>query len=121
MTEVCWPPVFRVGHQRREVSLHRVEVERCVLCGVVEVWIHWIGCSRVLIEDLQIELVGPPHSIRRVAHHVLGLIVKYRALLFVGHDTPTCLTLRVIAGCSPKRGGYEVARAGSRSLTHAAQ
>ncbi|OIQ83142.1 hypothetical protein GALL_350680 [mine drainage metagenome] len=61
------PPVLRVGHQRLEILDHGVEIEALERFGVVEVLVHRIGQGRMLVQHLQVELVGPPVAVRRTA------------------------------------------------------
>jgi len=61
------PPVLRVGHERREVSLYRGEIEGLELLGVIEVVAHRVGLGRTLMEDVQVQLVGPPVLVGRAA------------------------------------------------------
>ena len=58
------PPVLRRRHHLHDVPLQRVEVERLELFGVVEVLVHRVGPGRVLVEDLQVQLVRPPVPVR---------------------------------------------------------
>src|SRR5262249_31337982 len=67
VTEVRRPPVPRVGHQRREVLLHGREIEALELLSVVEVLAHRIGHGRMLVKDVEPELVRPPVTVRRPA------------------------------------------------------
>ena len=57
------PPVLRVRHQRMEVLDHGIQVETLEFLGVVECLAHRIGQRRVLVEDLQVQLIRPPVSI----------------------------------------------------------
>ena len=76
------PPILRGGHHLLDVALHRFEVELCELLGVVEVVTHRVAGRRVLVEDLQIELVGPPVTVG-CAPHVMAVSVRgNRALSF---------------------------------------
>ena len=58
------PPVLRRGHHGDEVLLQRVDVEGLELLRVVEVLAQGIGEVRVLVEDLQGQLVRPPVLVR---------------------------------------------------------
>ena len=58
------PPVLRRCHHGDDVLLQRVEVEGLELRRVVEVLTHRIGPGRVLVENLQVQLIRPPVSIR---------------------------------------------------------
>src|SRR5690606_23309334 len=58
------PPGLRCRHQLEEVPLQRLDVEGLELLGVVEVLAHRVGPGRVLVEDLQVHLIGPPVTVR---------------------------------------------------------
>ena len=64
MTVVCWPPVLRSGHQLFDVLFHSGQIEGLEFGGVVEVFSQRIAHRRVLMQDLKIQLIGPPVSIR---------------------------------------------------------
>ena len=59
------PPALRVGHQGVEVLDDGVEVERLELCRIVEVLAHGIGQLGVLVQDGEVEAVGPPVLVAR--------------------------------------------------------
>ncbi len=61
------PPVLRVGHERVEVPFDGRQVERLELLGVVELLAHRIAQGRVLVENLQVQLVRPPVAVGRAA------------------------------------------------------
>src|SRR2546425_2180949 len=75
VAEVRRPPVLRVGHQRHEILLHGRQVEALELFGVVEALAHRIGR---LGQDLEVQLIGPPVSVRRAG----ASRVRERALCF---------------------------------------
>ena len=58
------PPLLRVGHQLHEVGLEGSQVERRELRGVVKVLAHRVGLNGVLVQDPQVQLVGPPIAVR---------------------------------------------------------
>ncbi len=58
------PPVLRRRHHLDDVLLQRVEVEGLELLCVVEVLAHRIGQGRVLVENLQVQLIRPPVLVR---------------------------------------------------------
>ena len=64
VAEIGWPPVLTVGHQRRQVRLQRLEVELGERLGIVEILAHRVGQVRVLMQDLEVKLVGPPVAVR---------------------------------------------------------
>src|SRR6202008_1912227 len=57
------PPRLRVRHQGIEVLDDRLEIESLELLGVVEFRTHRVREGRVLMQDFQVELVGPPIGI----------------------------------------------------------
>jgi hypothetical protein len=63
MAEVGRPPVLRVGHQRGEVLLEGLEVQALERLGIVEALAQRVGLGHVLMQDLQVELVGPPVTV----------------------------------------------------------
>ena len=64
-----------------QVLDHGVQVEALKLLGVVERLVHWVGQSRVTVEDLEVQLLRPP-----VAVHVSAGSARERALGFVIHS-----------------------------------
>ena len=60
VAEVGRPPVLRIGHQRREVALERLVVELLEFRRVVEPGPERIRSLRVLVEQVQPQLLGPP-------------------------------------------------------------
>ncbi len=75
------PPVLRIRHQRVEVLLDRVQVELFERLGVVEIGIERIAQGRMLVEDPQVELVGPPILVGRALARGVGVrAVHDRAL-----------------------------------------
>jgi hypothetical protein len=86
VAEVGGPPVLRVGHQGVEILDEGVQVELLEGFGVVEVRAHRVGLGGVLVEDADLQLVGPPVGIRRGAcNGVLADIARERAFGFGGH------------------------------------
>lgn len=63
VAEVGRPPVLRGGHQREQVLLHGRQVQALEGLRIVEVRVHRIGLGRVLVQDLQVQLVGPPVTV----------------------------------------------------------
>ncbi|MNO90539.1 hypothetical protein D3C76_820620 [compost metagenome] len=64
MSEVRRPPVLRVSHQRGQVTLERGKIQGLERLGVVEALVRGGGQGRVLVQDLQIQLVRPPIAVR---------------------------------------------------------
>ena len=57
---IGWPPVLAVRHQRRQVLLQRLDIELFQFVSVVEVRPHGVRLLIVLMQDVQVECVGPP-------------------------------------------------------------
>ena len=64
VTVVGRPPVLRRRHDLEDVPLQRLDVEARERRRVVEVHAHRDGPGRVLVEHLQVDLVGPPVLVR---------------------------------------------------------
>ena len=79
------PPVLRIRHQGMEVLDHGIQVEALELLGVVERLVHGIGQWGVLVQDLQVQLIGPPVCVRSGATRqgVFASTARERALCFV--------------------------------------
>ena len=67
VAEVRRPPVLRLRHQFTEVLLHGLQVETLELFSVVETLAHRIGLGGMLVQDIELQLVRPPVSVRRAA------------------------------------------------------
>jgi hypothetical protein len=76
VAEVRGPPALRVCHQRVQVLDHCVEIEGLELCRVVEVWAHRTGQRGVLVQDSEVEAIGPPMLVARD----LARVVRDRAM-----------------------------------------
>ncbi|MCY1431395.1 hypothetical protein D9M71_473620 [compost metagenome] len=63
VAEVGRPPVLGVGHQRAQVLLEGGKIQALVGLGVIEILVHGIGEARVLMQDFQVQLVGPPVAV----------------------------------------------------------
>ena len=81
VAEVRRPPVLRVRHHRRDVLLHRSEIERLELVGVVERLAHRIARRVVRVEGVQVQLIRPPVAVRSAGVRC----GRERALRFVAH------------------------------------
>jgi hypothetical protein len=75
VAEVRRPPVLGIGHQRREVLLQGRVVQAPEFPGVVEFFAHRVRPGRVLVQDVETQLVRPPVPIRPTA-----ACVRYRTL-----------------------------------------
>ena len=64
VAKVGRPPVLRVRHQGMKVLDHGIQVEALEFLGIVERLAHRIGKVRVLVENLQVQLVRPPVTVR---------------------------------------------------------
>ena len=62
------PPLLRGRHHIFDVLLQFVQVDLRELLGVVEVLAHRVRERRVLVEDLQVQLVRPPALVRDGPH-----------------------------------------------------
>ncbi|MNL31305.1 hypothetical protein D3C87_1530860 [compost metagenome] len=63
VAEVGGPPVLGVGHQCRQVAFDRCKIQGLERFGIVEALVHGVGQGRVLVQDLQIQLVRPPVTV----------------------------------------------------------
>ncbi len=93
VAEVGRPPVLRVGHQGGEVFLQRGQIEALEGGGVVEVLVHRIGFRRVLMQQVDAQLLGPPVLVRGagtrgLAEGTLGFG------LVTAHGENSCFLLR---------------------------
>jgi hypothetical protein len=79
VTEVRRPPVLRVRHQRGEIALQPRIVEAREGFGIVEVAVHRIGLRRMLVQEIEPQLVGPPVAIGGTA------AMLERTLALAGH------------------------------------
>src|ERR1700733_8018131 len=83
MAEVGGPPLLRVGHERGEVLLQRVEIEGFELLGVIEVFVHRISARGIAVQDLQVQLIRPPPlvglalGVRSVGERALGGDIRH--------------------------------------------
>ena len=99
------PPVLRRRHHLDDVPLQRVEVEGLELFCVVEVLAHRIGPGRVLVENLQVQLIRPPVLVLDLGRVGLGVgagITGF-SLSLPRSDTSVLLLSRcflLMAGCS---------------------
>ncbi|RMQ32055.1 Type II secretion system protein C [Pseudomonas syringae pv. actinidiae] len=57
------PPVLRPGHDVAQVLLDRFEVQTLELFGIVKALAHRVGERRMLVQNLQIQLLGPPVTV----------------------------------------------------------
>ena len=64
MAKVGRPPILRLRHQGMQVLDHGIEVEGLEFLGVVERLAHRIGQGGVLVENLNVQLVRPPVTVR---------------------------------------------------------
>ena len=64
VAEIGRPPLLRIGHQRGEVRLERLEIELLEGLGVDELGPQRIRQGRIAVEELQVDLLGPPIPVR---------------------------------------------------------
>ena len=57
------PPFLAIGHQRLEIFLQRRVVERVERFAIVEVLAHRVGIAAFGLENVHLQLVGPPVAI----------------------------------------------------------
>src|SRR3546814_19798201 len=60
MAVVGRPPGLAVGHQRGEVGLQRLIVDRLKRLRIIEILAHRIGRGAILGQDVERQRVGPP-------------------------------------------------------------
>ncbi len=63
VAEVCRPPVLRLGHDVAQVLFDRFHVKALEFLGIVETLAHRVGERGMLMQDLQIQLLGPPVTV----------------------------------------------------------
>ena len=76
VAKVGRPPLLRVRHQRVKIFDHAIQIEALEFFGVIELFAHRIGQRRVLMQDVQIQLIRPPVCIAVNLTSAMG----YRAL-----------------------------------------
>ena len=54
------PPVLAVGHQRLDIFLERLDVELLEFLAIVEARAQRVGLRVVLVQDVQVQGLGPP-------------------------------------------------------------
>ena len=80
MPEVRRPPILRIGHERREILLHRREVKALELFRVVKVLAHGIGFRGMLVQEFEFQLLRPPVAVSGAA---VGSAIVERTFGFV--------------------------------------
>ena len=84
VAKVGGPPILRACHQGMEVLNHGVEVKALEFLGVIERFAHRVRQCGVLVENLEVQVVGPPvfvrvcmgpalHRARAFARHVSSI------------------------------------------------
>ena len=111
--EVGGPPVLRGRHHLDDVALELLEVELRELPRVVEVLPHGVGRDRVLLQDLQVQLVRPPVLDRprstargsgRVDRRVLALAAVCGRVGRLGHVLPSGVAVLIRSWWRSTRG-----------------
>ena len=78
MAEISRPPVLGIRHQGVQVRDNSIQIEAFELLGVIEILAHRVGERRVLVENLNVELVRPPVAVppatSPVRNGALGLL-----------------------------------------------
>ncbi len=72
MAEIGRPPLLRVRHQCLEVAGQRIQVEALEFGGIFERRGHRVRERGMLVQDLEVDLVRPPASVRVVTR--LGVL-----------------------------------------------
>ena len=86
MAVVGRPPVLRCRHQLIDVLLQSIQVKCLELLSVVEIRPHWIGLGRVLVENLQVQLIRPPVLVRHGPNRRVSVrSAQRRTLAFAFH------------------------------------
>ncbi len=85
MPIVGWPPILGCRQQGLDVRFQGLQIECLELFGVIEVVTHRIAHGRILVQDPQVQLVGPPVAVRmdagrRVSARRVADITHHRAL-----------------------------------------
>ena len=62
---ICWPPILRRCEQLVDVFLQGYQVEFPELLSIIKIFTHRISLHRVLVKDLQVQLVRPPIPVRQ--------------------------------------------------------
>ncbi len=60
MPPIGRPPVLAVGHERRQVFFERRHIQLFDFFAVVEIGPHGVGLGVMLVQDVQIQRLGPP-------------------------------------------------------------
>ena len=63
MAPIGRPPVLAVGHERGQVFFERGHVQFFHFLAVVETQPHRVGFGVVLVQDVQVQRLGPPSLI----------------------------------------------------------
>ena len=96
MTVVGRPPILRVGHKRIEILFQSIEVEALELLSVVEILVHGIRKARMLVKDIQFQLVRPPVSVRgATASYLFARSARDRTLVLVIHKVSSSFSITV--------------------------
>ena len=86
VAEVGRPPILRIGHHLGQVGLDGSQVEALEGFCVIEILTHGVGLGRMLGQQVQTELLGPPVA---VAGAAAGGMVE-GALGFIRHCVLSC-------------------------------
>ena len=98
------PPVLAVGHQRLEVLLERLDVELLEFFAIVEVGAQRVGLGVVLVQDVEVQRLGPPVHVRTLSRRHAA--VHDGAFAFVAHDVLLGVVHRWINKNYPCRTDY---------------
>ena len=86
MAEVRRPPVLRLRHHFTEVILHGCQVEALELFSIVKTLTHRIGFGRMLMQDINVQLVWPPVLVRVAT--ALFMSLSLHGVCIIYHNFP---------------------------------
>ena len=91
------PPVLAVGHQLAQVFLERLHIERAHFLAVVEVLAKRVRLRVVLVEDVEVQRLGPPCGGGLIGVHVRTMCDRALSCALFCHCS--VLFLRGLGGC----------------------
>ena len=80
VTPVRWPPFLAICHQCMQVFLERIEIEFFNGFPIVEAFSHRIGFAIVLMQNVEVQGLGPPLHVRHAA--LRGAAVHHWTFVF---------------------------------------
>ena len=97
VAKVRRPPVLGVGHQISQVFFQRRQIQAFEGFRVIKVLVHRVGHGRMLMQDVQPQLIRPPIPIGDAAARD---IVVMEGTFALGHDRSPCFSSRGVAPSS---------------------